>query len=519
MKNGIRGFCVLLVAVFLLAGCEWPDDDARTSVQAESVRILSGNLELAVDETRKLEIEVLPQGASGYELVWTVGSENRISVERDGTARGLQPGPATATITLYVEGDYIDSDQIELTVLPKEPSASPIDPLELFGALRGRRVRTGGWADNANGGEGIAYANPEQPIIICDERFPDPIAKFEAFRDALDLRNQPVFIIISGDIDLSRGRITDAPGPVPGVTDVDPAGSQSPFVRRFDIRSPDTTIIGINDARIMFGGLRINGNMLSSTMNMIIRNVTFWDARDTRPDPGLDHLLLTGNPGSNAHGNDWPTGVWIDHVRFTSGANPHMEGGDWHDTLLNVTRGETTVSWSEFTNGREVLLAGGNDNQLLQNERRITLHHNYFHTARDRMPRTRGTQMHIYNNYFTRVGNYVMGPGRNAHFVVQNNLFDAPIHNNRVVNWGFNNSGAIVWHFGNAGLPLNSAFLTGGGSPAPILTTDTVLKPWEPGDFYEYTLATDVEGLRVLIPARAGPTLGTIEGFMAGLAH
>jgi len=409
------------------------------------------------------------------------------------------------------------------------PVEVPSFALELFEALRGRRVVTGGWADHANGGRGIAYADPEAPTVICDCDNPDPIAKLEAFIAALYPRHRPVFIVICGDIDLSRGAITDVPGPVPGAT-WDPDNPNSGAVvnaRRLDIRSNDTTIIGINNARIKFGGLRINGNMLSNTMNIIIRNVTFWDARDTRPNPGLDHLLLTGNGTPNDHGNDWPTGVWLDHVKFSSGYTDYRLGGDWHDTLLNVTLGELTVSRSRFTNANEVLLAGGNDSALVREQRRITLHGNYFHDARTRMPRTRGTQMHMYNNYFRSIGipgpgwsnGYVMGPGRNAHFIVQNNFFDAPIQGSRVVNWSFNNSGAVVWHSDNAGLPLNPAFLTGGGSPAPVLTTDPALRPWEPGDFYEYTLAADVEGLRNLIPGSAGPTLETIEDFMAGLRN
>jgi len=518
MKDRIRKFawlCAPLLAAFWFAACPQDmEDEVEDTVQAESVRILGEGLGFKVGREIRLETEVLPRGASGYGLVWTASPEDRVSVEQDGTVKGLQPGPVTVTVALYVGGASIHSHSTELAVLPEGEPVDTIDPIALFEALRGQRVRTGGWADYANNGQGIAYANPERPILICDCDSPDPIAKLEAFIGALDLRNQHVFIIVCGDVDLSRGRISDEPGHFPGITDYRVTQD-----RRLDIRSDNTTIIGINNARIMFGGLRING-----MDNVIIRNLTFWDARDTRPSPGLDNLLLTGNAGDGV----WPTGVWIDHVKFSSGYTDYRLGGDWHDTLLNVTLGEATVSWSRFANANEVLLVGGGDGgefppgategELLQlrARRRVTLHNNYFHDARTRMPRTRGTQMHMYNNYFRAIGipasgwggGYVMGPGFNAHFVVQNNLFDAPIHQNRILNTGFPGfNTSLVWSEGNAGAGVLADGRVSGRDQDGN-------KPWEPSVFYTYTLNTDVEDLRVQIPARAGPTLGTIADFL-----
>jgi len=486
------------------------------SARTETVRITNGGVRLGVGLQRKLEAEVLPEGGGlSYGLVWTAYPSGVIGVEaQDGTVKGLREGFAVVTVSLYVSGVLVDYDQTSIAV---------IDPVALFNGLRGRRVATGGWADNANGGTGIAYSNPEDPIVVCDCDERDPVSKLNAFAAALDLRHQPVFIIVCGDIDFSRGTITDEPGHFPGVTD-----ERVTQDRRLDIRSPDTTIIGINNARLKFGGLRINGNMLSGSMNVIIRNVTFWDARDTRPSPGLDGLLLTGNSRANDHGYDWPTGVWVDHVKFSSGATDFLLGGDWHDTLLNVTLGEITVSNSRFANANEVLLVGGGDGGefpadaaeeellWLRSRRRVTLHNNYFHDARTRMPRTRGTQMHMYNNYFRNIGTtapgwgggYVMGPGFNAHFVVQGNLFDAPIHQNRILNTtfpGFNT--AIVWSENNAGVGV----LADGRVSSRAQDGD---KPWEPSGFYDYAVAPDVQGLRASIPERAGPTLATVADFM-----
>ena len=258
----------------------------------------------------------------------------------------------------------------------------------------------------------------------------------------------------------------------------------------------------------MFGGLRIYNRK-----NITIRNLTFWDARDTRRRPGLDHLEIAG---------DETEGIWVNHVKFSSGAGNHRLGGDWHDTLLNISHGTATVSWSEFTNANEVLLVGGGDEGefppgasneellRLRSRRRVTLHHNYFHTARDRMPMTRGTQMHIYNNLFRNIWRHAMAPGINAHFVVQNNVFDS-ICLNRAVHWKLDRRtriGAVVWHSGNIGAPLSAR-----RSAPALLETYPAPKPWNPSNFYNYILENDVNSLRTLIPKRAGPTLTSIECF------
>jgi len=129
------------------------------------------------------------------------------------------------------------------------------------------------------------------------------------------------------------------------------------------------------------------------------------------------------------------------------------------------------------------------------------------------VPRTRGTLMHIYNNYFADANLYVMGPGINARFVVQNNLFDTAGARG-IVDWGFPHAGAVIWSEGNVAGP-GIAGITDG--EVDWGTNDDRAKPWEPGDFYEYILAANVEGLRQLIPEHAGPTLRTIDDFTAGL--
>jgi pectate lyase len=106
--------------------------------------------------------------------------------------------------------------------------------------------------------------------------------------------------------------------------------------------------------------------------------------------------------------------------------------------------------------------------------------------------------MHIYNNYYNDIGvpenrGYAMGPGVNAHFIVENNYFGS-IMSGRVVDY-YDSAAypAIVWSAGNNKTVSRSANdKTGDG------------KPWEP--VYVYSLEHH-EGLPTSIPAGAGPTL------------
>ena len=104
-----------------------------------------------------------------------------------------------------------------------------------------------------------------------------------------------------------------------------------------------------------------------------------------------------------------------------------------------------------------------------------------------------------------------MAPGVNAHFVVQNNFFHS-IRGNRAVHWRTlhkTRAGAVLWHSGNTGAAISKWR----SWPAVVLA-DSNPMPWNPLDFYTYTLDEDVNGLLKVIPGRAGPSLKTIEDFL-----
>ena len=436
---------------------------------------------------------------------WSTNKADIADINQSGLVTGISSGDAVITVTSHAAPVF--SANIPITV--KNTSGSVLmTPQEIFNSLKGQKVTTFGWADMANGGEGLHYANPDNFIMIDDTAYPNAADKYRAFINANytnppdintvtgvissgTINDNPKFIFISGDIDLSNGRINDNDksfynqfGPAPNYNRIN-----GDIILNM---GSNTTIIGIDNARIKFGGIRINNKS-----GIIIRNITFWDAHGSTDQntayfadskAGIDALVIRGTSD----------GVWVDHCKFTNGTCTDMIRNYNHDGALDIPQGKNvTVTWCEFTNYDKVMLVAGSDSLTNVFERQITLHHNYFHYATQRMPRTRGTQMHVYNNYYNDIGvpgntGYAMGPGVNAHFIVENNFFGS-ILSNRVTDYYDNPAyPAIVWSSGNNKEVRRSSHDKG------------TSKPWSPA--YNYSLE-DANTLPESIPPLAGPTL------------
>jgi pectate lyase len=256
----------------------------------------------------------------------------------------------------------------------------------------------------------------------------------------------------------------------------------------------------------MFGGLVIR----NGSSNIIIRNITFWDAHgSTSNDTGKSGygdakasataLQVENNPGGS--------GIWVDHCTFTDGTCVDLSRNYNHDGAFDIKYGRyITVSWCEFTNHDKVMLVGSNDHTtgaityLSPTERQITLHHNYFHGTTQRMPRTRGTQMHVYNNYYNNIGTAenggaFMGPGYNAQFIVENNYFGSKAGSKNFEWMDTSAYPAKVFYTGNNKADNDTGWYG--------RASDSV-KPWTPA----YTYAPEpYSGLPASVPAAAGPTL------------
>ena len=484
---------VLLGLCFGSASCAGTVDNKDSKdiapVLVTSISIHGGDFSLPAGEERRLSAAVLPDNAAEKGLVWSSGNEAAATVNQSGLVSARAAG--TAHITANAVDNSGASGTVTVTVT--EASGS-MTPEEIFAALKGKQITTNGWADRANSGAGLSYASPAAFTLIDDEAYPDAQDKLTAFTTAVNSDAQ-AFIIVSGDIDLSGEKITDSDHSY--FDEFDPATHKRLHADITLNIGSNTTIIGVNNARFKFGGIRINNKN-----NIIIRNVTFWDAHgSTEYDTGsagysdskasIDALVVQGS--SN--------GVWVDHCLFTDGACSDMTRNYNHDGSFDIPQGKNiTVSWCEFTNHDKVMLVAGSDSLTAVEDRQITLHHNYFHGATQRMPRTRGTQMHIYNNYYNNIGvsgnsGYCMGPGVNAHFIVENNYFGAFISGNTKIVDYYDSAAypALVYVSGNNKSIAKSSHDAGGGD-----------KPWQP--VYSYTLEPNA-GLPQSIPAGAGPKL------------
>lgn len=314
-----------------------------------------------------------------------------------------------------------------------------------------------GWAAAAGGTVGGAGALPEHTYTVHTRA--DLIA-------ALRPADYPRIVLVKGTIDLS----TDASGRSLGIADYsDPAFDQKAFLRAYDpavwgkkppsgileearqrsakrqsqqvvVKVPsDTTLVGIGaDAAIVNGSL-----VLDQVDNVILRNIHFSDAYDYFP---------AWDPKDNAHG-EWnseydnvtlrgATHVWIDHCTFDDGSRPDSGAPVYfgrqvqhHDGMLDITRQSNwvTVSWNYFRDHDKTTLVGNSDTQTQdEGKLKVTFHHNLYENVKERTPRVRFGQVHVYNNVFVVSDNtpnrygYSIGVGYASRIYSQNNAWITP---------------------------------------------------------------------------------------------
>ncbi len=316
---------------------------------------------------------------------------------------------------------------------------SPESKIVLGGAVE----KTGGFADAGN----LTY--PTNVIVIDDKAFPDPKQKRVAFTNAIasgavnseKLTEDACLILLSGTVDLSDGLVSDSDHSY--FDEFNPETHEKVHADfLYDVGS-NKTIIGVENARVAYGGLRIKARPTNTAKNVIIRNIQFWDAHgstdfDTKiPEfsekkAGADQISVEGTYAKGEYLSEFiPENIWIDHCSFSDGVCVDLDRNYNHDGALDVKAvHDMTISWCEFTNHDKVTLVGSSDKFTQSEDRRITLHHNFYHGAVQRMPRSRGCQIHIYNNVYDQIGTeknhgYSLGPGIGSLFIVENNFFGA----------------------------------------------------------------------------------------------
>ena len=253
------------------------------------------------------------------------------------------------------------------------------------------------------------------------------------------------------EFELSYNPLTWGKRPPDGALEKARASSANRQARSVVVRvPPNTSIIGLgNDAHLTHGNL-----MLERVDNVIIRNLRFSDSYDHFPawDP-KDNANGEWNSEYDAITLNGATHVWVDHCSFDDGDRP--DGGEriafgrrmqHHDGLLDIIRqaNHITVSWNVFRNHDKTTLVGNGDGRKEDEGRlKVTFHHNWYEGSKERTPRVRYGQVHVYNNLFEgrKDGDYAygysLGVGVNSRIYSERNAFEMPpsIGAQRLVRW------------------------------------------------------------------------------------
>ncbi len=232
---------------------------------------------------------------------------------------------------------------------------------------------TDGWAD-MNGG--VTGGQGGTVVTVTNA------ANLEYYAE---LGTTPYIIQISGTIDIGTGPL--------------------------DIRA-NKTLIGIGDSPTLVG----NVDFENDEGNIIIENLNI-----TNPYAGssYDGMSVTQNI----------TNVLITKCTFY----------DCGDGCLDISNNSDfiTVSWCKFyytpsapdPDHTFASLVGSSDKQTDDEANlRVTYHHNWWTTGvKERMPRVRYGQVHVYNNYYSNLvaGGYCIGVGCGSRIRVENNYFNA----------------------------------------------------------------------------------------------
>ena len=404
---------------------------------------------------------------------------------------------------------------------------------------KGASVVTGGWADAANtalGTTGMKYPDTSNIIKIDDTTYTTAAAKRKAFTNAIasgsvtssTVNDTAAIIIVSGTVDLSDGLVTDSDHSyfdafydangnytgtlLTGGTETKTGGTAYMRVHS-DISygvGSNKTILGINSARVEFGGLTISAEWNVHRTNIIIRNIEFWDDHGSTEyntdistystsKASADQIGFTCKYNDSREAVWYPQNVWIDHCAFSDGTcsdlsrNYHHDGSVDFKAMKNVT-----ISYCEFYNHDKVSLMSLGDTALLQTDREITYHHNYFHDAIQRMPRAGTSEVHIYNNYYNNIGTTEnsgasIGPGLGSYYIVESNYFGK--HQSYI---GIGTEGVT-----------NGKMYCSGNTPALTKTNFEYFSSYNVDTVpftipYSYT-AEDSSGLASTIPVQAGP--------------
>lgn len=519
-----------------------------------SVTVSAGKDSIACNGSTTLTATAEYSGTPTITYTWTISAGSdyaELSESTTGTATLTAKNTTTAEQTVTVKVSASDgTNSVESTCAVTVGATTAVETYDI-NVVSGASVTTYGWADVGN----MAYPNTKNIIYIGDDGYKVGSGSLTAYTalqtkrltftnaiasgsvSSATVNTTSAIIILSGTVDLSDGKISDTDHSY-----YDSFDSSTHKRNHGDITyeiGSNKTILGVNSAKVAFGGLKIYANKCSRE-NIIIRNIIFWDAHgSTEYDTSVsgtytenkktykyseskasaDSLVLecNGSTKDSSTGfityNNVPTNIWIDHCVFTDGACSDLERNFNHDGSLDMKAGKNvTVSYCEFTNHDKVTLLAPSDSYVDPEQRQITFHHNYYHGAIQRMPRSRGCQLHIYNNYYNSIGTsgnggYALGPGIGSQYIVEGNYFGS--FKNTIVQYADSSASASASTLSKFYQKDNSKTLT--SSDIKFDSAEKYVKDWSAHETstapwtiaYSYT-ADSYSDLPSLIPSSAG---------------
>lgn len=379
---------------------------------------------------------------------------------------------------------------------PSAASAAGTGPSRAAQAL-GRQAlpANDGWAAEGAGTTGGSAADSAHVFVVRNRAELIAALGGDAVNNGKD--TTPAIIYVKGRID---GNVDDWNNPLTCADYADPEYSLDAFLATYDpavwgrvnpagpleearARSAanqsarvrinvgsNKTIVGLRGAVLNGVFLRLDG-----ASNVIVRNIEHQDARDCFPvwSP------TDGDAGNwnSAYDNIWirnSNHVWVDHNTFTDADNPDSGqplyfGRPYqvHDGETDITNGSNyvTVSYNRYGHHDKTMLIGSTNTPGVDvGALKVTLHHNVFDAAGQRLPRVRFGQVDVYNNLY-RVPDadgfsYAWGVGVQSAIYAENNFFElaAGVDPDEIVfDWG-----------GNAITEKGTWVRSGRGRPAPV---------------------------------------------------
>ena len=175
------------------------------------------------------------------------------------------------------------------------------------------------------------------------------------------------------------------------------------------------TLIGVANSKTGLAPLfsRITF-VLQSTSNIIIRNCRFTMVGVPILKSGENKIVAwregaqkeVGDPdciGIQADnikaGESWGAHIWVDHCEFSNG---NADNKDRYDGLLDCKNDVRwiTISYNYFHDHDKACLFGKGNDDVFENCRTISFHHNYFKNIQgSRLPMQRGGNLHYMNNF------------------------------------------------------------------------------------------------------------------------